>query len=276
VRVAAGADRRVGLRRAHDHGVVALDDCLVAHPLLTELLPAIRLDAGAELSLRVGVASGERSALVHPGRHRRSRLSGLPADVAVGPAAVVHETVAGHRLQVGAGSFFQSGPQAAELLVAAVASAGGELLGGRVLDAYGGIGLFAATLPATAASTWLVVESSVSACADARVNLAGRAAVVHCSMVEAWQPVPVDLVIADPARAGLGRDGAARLAATGAQRIVLVSCDPVALARDSGLLAGSGYTHVSTAVLDVFPNTAHVETVTVFDRGAASRTHPDG
>jgi 23S rRNA (uracil1939-C5)-methyltransferase len=49
-------------------------------------------------------------------------------------------------------------------------------------------------------------------------------------------------------------------------RVVLVSCDPVSLARDTVLLAGHGYRHGGSTVLDLFPNTPHVEVVTVFDR----------
>ncbi len=267
VRLAGGGGGRVGLRRSKDHGVVPLDDCLVTHPALTELFTALRLDAGAEVSLRLGVASRERSALVHADGPRRSpRLGGLPRDVGCGPSAVVHESVAGAVLQVSAASFFQSGPQAAELLVATVADACAGQAGGRVLDAYAGVGLFAATLPLDTAEPVILVESSPAACADALVNLAGRGAVVECTTVEAWQPVPVDLVVADPSRAGLGRVGAERLAATGAARIVLVSCDPVSLARDAALLAESGYRHHRSCVLDLFPNTAHLEAVTTFDR----------
>ena len=277
VRLAAGPDGRFGLRRAHDHRIVALDDCLVAHPSLTELFAQLRSGPGAEVSLRVGVASGERSAVVHSGSSRRApRLTGLPGDVGIGEAAVVHERVAGVDLQVSAASFFQSGPQAAELLVDEVAAACAGHDGARLLDAYGGVGLFAAALPGAASSAVTVVESSAAACVDARLNLAGRDAVVACSTVEDWRPVPVDLVVADPARAGLGRHGAARLAATGAGRIVLVSCDPVALARDTGLLAALGYRHRTTAVLDLFPNTPHVEAVTTFDRAGAAPRHPDG
>ncbi|MCU1504865.1 MAG: hypothetical protein JWM12_4219 [Ilumatobacteraceae bacterium] len=281
VRLAAGPGGRVGLRRAHDHRVVPLDDCLVTHPALSELFSGIRLDAGAEVTLRLGVASGERSALVDAGRSRRTpRLGGLPPDVATGSAAAVHETVAGVSLQVSAASFFQSGPQAAELLVSTVADACADHAGARVLDAYGGVGLFAATLPWDAARHVVLVESSASACADARVNLADRHATVECTTVEAWRPVPADLVIADPARAGLGRVGVAQMTATGATRIVLVSCDPVSLARDAALLGDVGYRHVGSRVLDLFPNTPHVEVVTTFDLGVRPRSatiiHPDG
>ena len=56
------------------------------------------------------------------------------------------------------------------------------------------------------------------------------------------------------------------LAATQAERIVLVSCDPVSLARDAGLLRERATTHVGSTVYDLFPQTHHVEVITTFDR----------
>jgi 23S rRNA (uracil1939-C5)-methyltransferase len=124
--------------------------------------------------------------------------------------------------------------------------------------------LFAATVvPASARVT--LVEGSASACADARVNLAGRAATVIESAVEQWSPTVADVVIADPARSGLGAEAAAVLAGCSAPVLVLVSCDPVSLARDAVLLGGLGYRHAGTTVLDLFPHTHHVETVTRFE-----------
>jgi 23S rRNA (uracil1939-C5)-methyltransferase len=76
----------------------------------------------------------------------------------------------------------------------------------------------------------------------------------------------VDVVIADPARSGLGKPGAEAVAASGAPLVVLVSCDPVALARDTTLLTRHGYRHDGTDVLDLFPHTHHVECVTRFVR----------
>ena len=83
---------------------------------------------------------------------------------------------------------------------------------------------------------------------------------------EVANDLPASLVVADPARAGLGRDSADVVAATGAERVVLVSCDPVAMARDAALLAAHGYRHSGSTVLDLFPHTPHVEVVTRFDR----------
>jgi 23S rRNA (uracil1939-C5)-methyltransferase len=260
LRLASGAIGRLGLRSRNSHDVVALDACPVSHPRLDELLDVVRVTGEGEVSLRVGAATGERSAwTIDDGL----TLSGLPDDVAVGSDAVVHDVVAGVRLQVSAASFFQSGPAAAELLVAAVRAASGELAGAHVIDAYGGVGLFASTVTSAAVT---VVEGSESACTDAAVNLIERHATIVHSAMERWQPTPADLVIADPSRSGLGRGAVTVLAATEAQRIVLVSCDPVSLARDVGLLRGSGYEHVASTVYDLFPNTHHVEVVTTFER----------
>ncbi|HEY1116988.1 MAG TPA: hypothetical protein VGE43_04745, partial [Acidimicrobiales bacterium] len=73
-------------------------------------------------------------------------------------------------------------------------------------------------------------------------------------------------VIADPPRAGLGRAAVAVVAATGADRLVLVSCDAAAFGRDAGLLADAGYERRSTVLVDLFPHTPRVELVSRFDR----------
>lgn len=246
VRVGAVPDGRVGFRSRRSHDLVIIDNCLVAHPLVNSMLATVRSDGLDELTIRVAVSGDARSA-------------------AVGSA--ITEMVAGHTFRVSAESFFQSSPQAAELLVQAVARAadGIALTTSTVIDAYGGVGLFAATV-AAGAQRIVLVEASPSACADARVNLAGLPADVVEAKVEDWAPIRAQLVIADPARNGLDKAAAAVLAATHAARIVLVSCDAGSLARDARLLVALGYVHRGTEVIDVFPNTSHVEAVTRFDR----------
>jgi 23S rRNA (uracil1939-C5)-methyltransferase len=238
-----------------------LEACPVSHPLLQDLLAIVRTRGSGEVSLRVGAATGERSAWVVEGD---VELLGLPTDVGVGQDAVVHEVVAGTSLRISAASFFQSGPAAAELLVAAVQQACADFAqADTIIDAYGGVGLFASNLDG---GKVIVVEGSDVACADAAANLAHRRARVVRSQVEQWRPRRADLVIADPSRSGLGRQAISVLIATQAPRMVLVSCDPVSLARDAGLLRERGYDHVRSTVYDLFPQTHHVEVVTIFDR----------
>ncbi len=266
VRVAAGPDGRPGFRAERSHDVVAAPDCLVADRALAELLPRLQLDAAVEATLRVSVATGELNA-----RWDRSDgdVQGLPAGTATGRGAALHEVVAGRGLQVSIGSFFQSGPQAAELLAATVRRSAPELAGaGVVVDAYAGVGMLAAIV-AEPTSTVIAIETSRSAVADARHNLADREADVVRSEVGGWRApagVTVDVVLADPARSGLGRPGVTALARVDAPVIALVSCDPASLGRDAKLLAGAGYVHERTVVIDTFPHTTHVEAVTRFVR----------
>jgi len=218
--------------------------------------------------LRVGARTGER--LIRWWPDTLAVPAGLPAGVRTGPHAYVTEIVHGTRLRVSADAFFQSSPEAAEALIAAVQRAAGDPLhwgDEPVLDAYGGIGLFsAAALPAERPR--IVIESNPVACEDARTNLADQPARVVERAVERWQPIPMGLVIANPARAGLGKAAASVLAATRAPVLVLVSCDPVACARDARLLAGHGYRLEHCEVLDLFPQTHHMEVVSRFVRAA--------
>ncbi len=266
VRVAAGPDGRPGFRAERSHEVVAAPDCLVTHRPLAELLPELQLDRAVEATLRMSVATGELNARWDRGD---GDVHGLPPGTATGSSATLHEIVAGRRLRVSIGSFFQSGPQAAELLAATVRSSAPELAGADVVvDAYAGVGMLAATV-ADPPSTVIAIETSRSAVADARHNLADRDADVVRSEVGAWHPpgdVAVDVVLADPARSGLGRPGVTALGRAGAPVIVLVSCDPASLGRDTKLLAAAGYRHERTVVVDTFPHTTHVEAVTRFVR----------
>jgi 23S rRNA (uracil1939-C5)-methyltransferase len=261
LRLATGGGDRLGLRGRQSHDVVELDGCPVSHPLLEDLLATIRVRGDGEVSLRVGAATGQRSAWSVDGN---VELLGVPADVAIGADAAVNEVVDGRTLRVSAASFFQSGPAAAELLVAAVRSACGELADdAKIIDAYGGVGLFATAITSSRVT---VVEGSAAACADASINLQGHRADIVRSQVEQWKPRRADVVIADPTRSGLGRQAVSVLTATHARRIVLVSCDPVSLARDAGLLRETGYDHMRSTVYDLFPQSHHVEVVTIFDR----------
>jgi 23S rRNA (uracil1939-C5)-methyltransferase len=263
LRLAASPDGRLGLRGRSSHDLVELDGCPVSHPLLDDLLANIRVRGEGEVSLRVAAATSERSAWVAEGD---VELLIVPPDVACGSEAAVHEVVAGKRLRISAPSFFQSGLAAAELLVGAVQAACADLPDlHSVIDAYGGVGLLASAINARAIT---VVDGSAPACADATVNLADRRADIVCSTVERWKPRHADLVIADPSRSGLGKQAVAVLAATDAPRMVVVSCDPVSLARDAGLLREAGYEHVRSTVYDLFPQTHHVEVVTTFQRSS--------
>ena len=267
-------DERLALHRRRSSELHALELCMISHPLVEELLHDARFPGAAEVTVRVGARTGERMVLVSPGEAARDAR--VPADVVVvavdeqsraidGRDPWIHEVVARRRLRISAGSFFQARPDGAETLVRAVRRALGDVdpLHDRIADLYGGVGLFTAGLGARDA---VLVERSGSAIADAEANLAGLGATVVRSKVERWRPEQVDGVVADPARAGLGRDGVRVVTATGARRIALVSCDPASLARDVRSLVDAGYEALGVELVELFPHTHHVEAVTALRR----------
>lgn len=267
VRMAVLPDGRLGFRRRASSDAVVPRSCIVAHPLIDEMLPSLRVSGADEATIRCSTSSGARAIWLHDAKGRDARragLSGEPEDGVIDPRASVVERVSGVDLRVSMRSFFQSSARAAEMLVDEVRAAAGDEAAsgalGDVVDLYGGIGLFSATVAGPRART-VVVESNPAACADARHNLRDRDAGVVASQVEQWDPRPAGLVIADPSRSGLGRRGAAVVAAVRAPKVVLVSCDPVAGARDLRMLVDAGYVLDGVAVLDLFPWTHHVETV---------------
>jgi 23S rRNA (uracil1939-C5)-methyltransferase len=270
LRMAVMPSGRLGFRRAQSNEVIGIESCLVAHPLLQEIITDARVSGASEATLRCGAESGDRGVWLHDERGRNVKtavIEGIADDVQVGRRSIIRETVHGVTLEVSMSSFFQSSPQAAELIVSAVNDAAGDaaLSGedGPIIDAYGGCGLFAATLVDLDVPVTLV-ESNKSACADARRNLRDHRVRIEEIAFEQWQPSRAGLVIADPARSGLGKTGVSTIVGTRAKTVVLVSCDAVAGARDIALLVEAGYACTGVTVLDVFPYTHHVEMVSRF------------
>ena len=267
---AAVVDGRAGFHARRSDDVVVIDHCLVAHPLVDEVLAEGRFPGGVEVTIRVGARTGERLVVVSPAVGEGTVV---PADVRLvgadelrsGRRAWIHEEVAGRRFRISAPSFFQARPDGAEALLDAVARAIGptDPTADRLVDLYGGVGLFAAGL---GWSSPVLVERSASSVADARRNLDGVGATVVRTAVERWHPSHADVVVADPARSGLGRAGVRAVAAVGARAVALVSCDPAAMARDLTLLRADGYEPTGIEVVDLFPHTHHVEAVTALVR----------
>ena len=251
-------DGKPAFRRHQSHDPVLIDSCLVAHPSIDELLRDGDFGRANEVTLRVGVGTGERAALADPA----DTVLDLPPDVMRGKSAHVHEVVDGHALRVSINSFFQSRIDGAHTLARLVREATGR---DRVLaDLYCGVGLFAVT--ADEPRRVIAVERGRAAVSDAKHNLREHPARVVRADVGKWKGAKVDVVVADPSRTGLGRDGARTVLACDPERIVLVSCDAAALARDVGLLVGADYTLTSVTLVDLFAHTPHIECVSVLDR----------
>ncbi len=256
---AAVAKGRAGFRRYRSHRVVPVDGCLVAHPLLVELVVDGSYGDASEVLLRCGARTGERLALPTPARAKLD----VPVDVR---RDHLHEMAAGLEWQISARSFFQSRPDGVDALATAVAAAADEVgPAGRALDLYSGVGVFAGVL-ATRGWTVTAVESSPSAVRDARTNLRKLEVSSVRADVTTWKPARSDLVVADPSRAGLDKRGVDVVAASRARRLILVSCDAASLGRDAALLRRAGYALTYATPIDLFPHTFHTEVVSVYDR----------
>ena len=277
-------DGVVGLRRHRSHAVQPVRECLIAHPLVTAVgVAQARWPAAGGVEVEVSPSSGERLVVVTPAGRRPVVMPELDEGVGVAlrrgarvtpveEPSVLREQVGDLAMTVRAGGFWQVHPGAAEALTAAVGSLLAPRPGERVLDLYAGAGLFAAAL-ATAvgpAGSVLAVESDRGAVADARTNLApfgwARAEQAEVTVDLAALGEPVDLVVLDPPRAGAGQELTARLAALPARAIAYVACDPAALARDTAVLRAHGWELTALRGFDLFPMTAHVECVALFER----------
>jgi 23S rRNA (uracil1939-C5)-methyltransferase len=237
---------------------------------------ARRLPSGEQLRLTLRAsAAGEVSLLVEggfsPGRPQEL-LDLVPGLVAVwhhpggaGPELVagspgLPETWGDDTVELSGAAFLQVNRGAAALLEAHVAEVAGEVAGLRVVDTYCGVGLHARRF-ARAGARVVGIELDAEAVAEAR-RAAPEGAVFEEGPVEALLPahLPADLVILNPPRAGVAAEVAEALAATPPRRIVYVSCNPATLARDLGRL-GERFRVESLRSFDLFPQTAHVETV---------------
>ena len=265
---------RIGYRAARSHSLVALSgDCPIASPRLNQALASMRerLQDSRwprfvhsielftnETDVQVNVVEADRPVA-------RSFYEWCESTVALEYATSLGT------FRVSPRSFFQVNRFLLESLVES-AIAGGE--GETALDLYAGAGLFALPLARRFRSV-IAVESGSNAARDLEVNAerAGLNVRVEQSRVEdflaraAAEPerAKPDFVLADPPRAGLGKDAAARLAKLSAPRVTIVSCDPATLARD--LAALPGYRIERLTMVDLFPQTYHLETIAHLIRG---------
>lgn len=220
----------------------------------TQGAPAIEEFAG-ELRNRIsaiqGIAIFSESA---PGSFALPELK-----TTVGNPSLLYQ-VGEKSFRVSAGSFFQVNRNLLRELVNYVT---GDFFGNIALDLYAGVGLFANHL-AKRFTQVFAVESSPASAADLQSNAIKNVVPVKTS-TEQFLPrclnMNPELVVVDPPRAGLGAKNAQLLAALRVKRICYVSCDPATLARDLRLLLETGYHVEEIHMVDMFPQTFHVESV---------------
>ncbi len=179
---------------------------------------------------------------------------------AVGVQNLTYQT-ARASYRVSAGSFFQVNRHLTDELVTIVTEG---CSGGMALDLYAGVGLFSTVLNREFDRV-IAVESSQTSFADLQYNSPANLKAV-CATVEQYLPEKAaklrpDLVVVDPPRNGLGGRVLNGLVGLKAPRITYVSCDPATLARDLKHLIAAGYKLEQAHLVDLFPQTYHLESV---------------
>lgn len=283
MRFSVDRDGHPGLTARGSHRVLPLRACPIAHPLINRALGVLAETPcpRPQVLVRCGEATGELLLQPAPDAALRVRLAseGLTTvDEALTEELRVpsrHGRDAADRTQTAAfrirpSSFFQTNTAQANRMAQAVLA--GLPAGPHVtlVDAYCGVGTFAA-LMAPHAGRVLAIEESASAVRDARWNLRDAANVeIVQAKTETWLPAyagRLDGLVIDPPRAGCARPVLDALLARRVPRVVYVSCDPTTLARDLAYLchAPNGYRIAQVQPLDMFPQTAHIETIVTLE-----------
>ncbi len=177
---------------------------------------------------------------------------------AVGERSLTYHA-AGSEYRVSAGSFFQTNRFLVDKLVSLAV---GETQGSNAFDLYAGVGLFSTPM-ANKFARITAVESSEYSSADLGVNVPRNVKCVRATTEDFLRTTGAraELVLIDPPRAGLGEKTAQALGRMHVQRVTYVSCDPSTLSRDLRVLLQSGFRVEQAHLIDLFPQTYHMESV---------------
>ena len=273
----------LGFNRMRSWKPVAVDDCLIHHRRIAGALPALRelvREASTPALTVLHLTVGEEGAELLVAPRPTDALDAEAVDrYAVGDdgARLSTSTTSlhwrGHTFRLSAQSFIQVNWTQMDVLYELALRGLGEVRDGTVVDAYAGMGVLAVEL-ATRGAHVVCIESNRDAARNgvlnARLNgVADRVRFVPEPVEDAIATAAAgaDLVLLDPPRAGCDPKVTAWLALAGPSRVVYVSCDPPTLARDLRLLTVSGpYAVDSFDVVDMFPQTHHVESCVVLTR----------
>lgn len=266
VRFTVRRDGQIGFMQRGTHHFMRIDACAIALPRVNEVLAETqdRTMQAHQLSVRVGEHTEDE--MLQP--HLQWRPGQRPKDLPSGQTHYV-EQLLGVPYRISGPAFFQVNTRQAEELVSLVVERVQAVRPRIVVDAYAGVGTFAAQL-----ARWVehvvTIEESAAAGVDASKNLAQFNNVTRVvgkveDTLPGMTPDP-DVVVIDPPRAGLFPGVVEAIVASTARRVVYVSCDPGTLARDLRLFVDGGFAVREVQPVDMFPHTQHIECVTTLDR----------
>ena len=191
-------------------------------------------------------------------------------------SGTLRDRLCGFEFELAPQAFYQINPPQAERLYAQALEYALPERGGTVLDLYCGAGTISLCLSQRAErviGAEIVPEAVENARANAERNGVTNAEFICADAGEAARElksrgITPDAIVVDPPRKGMDAPALEAIASMQPDRLVYVSCDPATLSRDISRLRPLGYTPTSALAVDMFPRTAHVETVCLLERGA--------
>jgi 23S rRNA (uracil1939-C5)-methyltransferase len=275
---------RIGFVNVAGNKVVPIAECHLPEDSINTLWPQLQFETDTDIQ-RVSLRSGADGDLLLALESDSPEPPALELEAGISVAHLYDDhavvlagddhlvmRVSERDFKVSAPSFFQVNTAMAEKMVAHLLASLPVTKSDTVLDLYCGVGLFSAFF-ASHAGKLIGVESSPSACEDFVANLdtfdnvalyEGAAEEVLPGL--AAQVSDLRYAIVDPPRAGLDRHVIDALTALRPERIAYVSCDPSTLARDAKRLIEAGYSLEQVTPFDLFPQTYHIESISIFIR----------
>ena len=260
---------KIGFFHAGSHELLAVDQCPISSPKINEVLGVLHEMAADRQwppflkSIEVFTNESEVLLNVDSGHPLARRFFDWSSERIPGAArGYLEYKVGDDSYRVSHNSFFQVNRFLVDQLVE-IALEGAT--GSSALDLYAGVGLFSVHLARKFAHV-TTVESGKGSIRDLEVNAIGANVALEGvgQSVETFLPSVTDspdFVLADPPRAGLGKVVTRELLRIKPRVINIVACDPATLARDLGVLTGGGYKLESLTMIDLFPQTYHLEAV---------------
>ena len=254
-----------GYKNADSRRFVRIDECAIMDERINETLSQLqgRLNRMTQFSIRMGSNTGDT--IIQP------LLPAEIQDVPSGRQKYIEE-VKGARFQVAASSFFQVNTVQLSAIVDEIVSIL-ELDGNDTLvDLYCGVGTFTRLLSPYVESV-IGIEESASAIEDAKANcidvdnvtfIQAKAEFAAVELSQSGQTV--DVAIIDPPRIGCHPQALEALKTLAPRRIMMVSCNPITMARDLNALCESGFRLVTVRPVDMFPQTRHVESLALLEK----------
>ncbi len=275
---------QLGFQAPNSNRVIPVSECHLPEPSINDFWHQLEFEPETDIE-RVSLRAGKDDDLMLVLESDSSDAPELEIEAGISVTHVYNENtvvlagndhivinVLGRDFKVSAASFFQVNTVMAEKVVQHLITQLPVTESSTLLDVYCGVGLFSASFAPKCRSV-IGIESSESSCEDFGVNLD------EFENVELYEGLAEDILpglvgqianfscaIVDPPRAGLDKTAVDGILKLNPRVIAYVSCDPSTLARDAARLINGGYKLREVTPFDLFPQTYHIESVSIFER----------